>query len=139
MIACILDCVFFSCRRRHTRCALGTGVQTCALPILVTAFLNVRFRILHLLASILTMIALFSVNLRIMGRPNVALITQETVLTPFRDLGLSQSMLMPLFVGVVVIVVPLLVGSFHNSAYCLALRATGIGRSSRRSTVCWFV
>src|SRR3546814_9160552 len=26
--------VFFSSRRRHTRCALGTGVQTCALPIL---------------------------------------------------------------------------------------------------------
>src|SRR3546814_14988230 len=27
-------CVFvFSGRRRHTRCALGTGVQTCALPI----------------------------------------------------------------------------------------------------------
>src|SRR3546814_6030390 len=25
---------FFSCRRRHTRCALVTGVQTCALPIL---------------------------------------------------------------------------------------------------------
>src|SRR3546814_788052 len=25
--------VFFSSRRRHTRCALGTGVQTCALPI----------------------------------------------------------------------------------------------------------
>src|SRR3546814_1471385 len=28
---CIL--VFFSSRRRHTRCALVTGVQTCALPI----------------------------------------------------------------------------------------------------------
>src|SRR3546814_12879305 len=27
---------FFSSRRRHTRCALMTGVQTCALPILVT-------------------------------------------------------------------------------------------------------
>src|SRR3546814_5955768 len=27
-------CVFFSSRRRHTRCALVTGVQTCALPIL---------------------------------------------------------------------------------------------------------
>src|SRR3546814_8336400 len=25
--------LFFSSRRRHTRCALGTGVQTCALPI----------------------------------------------------------------------------------------------------------
>src|SRR3546814_8552125 len=27
------DVFFFSIRRRHTRCALGTGVQTCALPI----------------------------------------------------------------------------------------------------------
>src|SRR3546814_4948466 len=26
-------CFFFSRRRRHTRCALVTGVQTCALPI----------------------------------------------------------------------------------------------------------
>src|SRR3546814_7111808 len=28
---------FFSSRRRHTRCALVTGVQTCALPICLTA------------------------------------------------------------------------------------------------------
>src|SRR3546814_2395291 len=28
---------FFSSRRRHTRCALVTGVQTCALPILAPA------------------------------------------------------------------------------------------------------
>src|SRR3546814_8406734 len=28
-----LEIVFFSSRRRHTRCALVTGVQTCALPI----------------------------------------------------------------------------------------------------------
>src|SRR3546814_2242190 len=27
------NCFFFSSRRRHTRCALVTGVQTCALPI----------------------------------------------------------------------------------------------------------
>src|SRR3546814_3169663 len=26
-------CFFFSSRRRHTRCAVVTGVQTCALPI----------------------------------------------------------------------------------------------------------
>ncbi|MEO0719093.1 MAG: ABC transporter permease, partial [Pseudomonadota bacterium] len=39
----------------------------------VTAFLNVRLGILHLLASILTMIALYSINLRVMGAPNVAL------------------------------------------------------------------
>src|SRR3546814_18817670 len=29
----MLYCFFFSSRRRHTRCALVTGVQTCALPI----------------------------------------------------------------------------------------------------------
>src|SRR3546814_13272499 len=29
----IIFVVFFSSRRRHTRCALVTGVQTCALPI----------------------------------------------------------------------------------------------------------
>src|SRR3546814_5791228 len=32
---CMYLYVFFSSRRRHTRCALVTGVQTCALPILV--------------------------------------------------------------------------------------------------------
>src|SRR3546814_19038209 len=32
LISCICVC-FFSSRRRHTRCALVTGVQTCALPI----------------------------------------------------------------------------------------------------------
>src|SRR3546814_7522561 len=29
----LCGCFFFSSRRRHTRCALVTGVQTCALPI----------------------------------------------------------------------------------------------------------
>src|SRR3546814_9803210 len=31
---------FFSSRRRHTRCALVTGVQTCALPIYVPALME---------------------------------------------------------------------------------------------------
>src|SRR3546814_16882529 len=31
---CVVFIFFFSSRRRHTRCALVTGVQTCALPIL---------------------------------------------------------------------------------------------------------
>src|SRR3546814_9809122 len=33
---------FFSSRRRHTRCALVTGVQTCALPISVTNLIDVQ-------------------------------------------------------------------------------------------------
>src|SRR3546814_5057555 len=33
LVSIICVCFFFSSRRRHTRCALVTGVQTCALPI----------------------------------------------------------------------------------------------------------
>src|SRR3546814_2715537 len=33
MLIVVLMFLFFSIRRRHTRCALVTGVQTCALPI----------------------------------------------------------------------------------------------------------
>src|SRR3546814_15359278 len=35
-----LHSFFFSSRRRHTRCALVTGVQTCALPISVSLVLK---------------------------------------------------------------------------------------------------
>src|SRR3546814_7291991 len=34
-------CFFFSGRRRHTRCELVTGVQTCALPILVSGLYEI--------------------------------------------------------------------------------------------------
>src|SRR3546814_11552946 len=33
LVVCLWFVFFFSSRRRHTRCALVTGVQTCALPI----------------------------------------------------------------------------------------------------------
>src|SRR3546814_4871754 len=36
---------FFSSRRRHTRCALVTGVQTCALPIWIALAANQRLEI----------------------------------------------------------------------------------------------
>src|SRR3546814_7457389 len=41
----ILDYVFFffSSRRRHTRCALVTGVQTCALPISRNTIIRSRY------------------------------------------------------------------------------------------------
>src|SRR3546814_8624019 len=35
-------CFFFSSRRRHTRCALVTGVQTCALPIFPAPYPRTR-------------------------------------------------------------------------------------------------
>ena len=91
----------------------------------VTAFLNVRFRILNLLASILTMIALFSVNLRVMGKPNVALINADTMLSPFFGLGLREVYVRPLFVGVLVVITVIAVWRFLESDAGLAMRATG--------------
>ncbi len=91
----------------------------------VTAFLNVRFRILNLLASILTMIALFSVNLRVMGKPNVALINADTMLSPFFGLGMREVYVRPLFVGVLVVIAVIAVWRFLESDAGLAMRATG--------------
>src|SRR3546814_1359483 len=42
VLCCLLFlCFFFSSRRRHTRCALVTGVQTCALPISLVGHVDV--------------------------------------------------------------------------------------------------
>jgi putative ABC transport system permease protein len=100
---------------------------------LVTAWLNVRFGILQLLASILTMIALFSVNLRIMGRPNVSLLGETTLIDYFAALkpslaalGLpATATLKMLVVGVLVIVITAILGRFLKSEFGLAMRATG--------------
>ncbi|KXF79586.1 ABC transporter permease [Paramesorhizobium deserti] len=105
--------------------AAGVAMLAGAAAGLVTATLNVRFRILNLLASILTMIALFSVNLRVMGRPNVALINQDTMISPFYGLGLPDFYVRPLFVGALVVVAVLLVWRFLESDMGLAMRATG--------------
>jgi putative tryptophan/tyrosine transport system permease protein len=105
--------------------ATAAAVLAGGLAGLVTAFLNIRFNILHLLASILTMIALYSINLRIMGRPNVAIITEPTVLTAFEGLGLPYLYLKPVIAAIVVIAAVLLVARFLASDYGLAMRATG--------------
>lgn len=104
-----------------------------ALAGLVTAWLYVRFGILQLLASILTMIALFSVNLRVMGKPNVSLLGQSTLIDYFAGikpvfaaLGLpGQASLKAVVVGILVIVVTALLGRFLVSEFGLAMRATG--------------
>lgn len=91
----------------------------------VTALLNVKLKILNLLASILTMIALYSVNLRIMGRPNVALLTEETVLTPWYNLDLAYHHVPVLLFVIVVAISLILLWRFMKSETGLAMRATG--------------
>lgn len=91
----------------------------------VTALLNLRFNILHLLASILTMIALYSINLRIMGKPNVAVIGDPTIIKQLAFTGLPNPQLKPLIAAVIAGIALFLVIRFLASDYGLAMRATG--------------
>jgi len=103
---------------------------------LVTGWLNVRLRIMDLLASILMMIALYSVNLRIMGKPNVPLITEPTVFTILQPDWLSDYVARPLILVGVVIVVKLALDWFLATQTGLAMRATGSnGRMARAQGV----
>ena len=97
--------------------------STCGL---VTAFLAVRCGILHLLASILTMIAAFSVNIRIMGRPNVALLGEPTIFTPFELSGFDQLHVHLAVVFLLVLFSALFIIRLLTSDFGLGLRATGV-------------
>lgn len=99
----------------------------------VTAWLNVRLQILNLLASILTMIALYSINLRIMGKPNVALLGDETVFTPFENWDIPFYLINPIILSGFVLVVYLLFVRFMTSELGLAMRATGVNAKMARA------
>ncbi|GAA0835696.1 MAG: ABC transporter permease [Cupriavidus sp.] len=91
----------------------------------VTGWLNVRLKIMDLLASILMMIALYSVNLRIMGRPNVPLITEPTIFTILQPEWMPDYVLRPVVLLVVVVLAKLALDWFFSSQLGLAMRATG--------------
>lgn len=112
-----------------TLAAFGAGM--CAGT--VTAFLNTKLGILNLLASILTMIALYSINLRIMGKPNVALLGDVTVLTPTETWGMPYYMATPLAFAIVVVIVFFILLKFLNSQPGLAMRATGANARMARA------
>ena len=105
--------------------ATAAAVVAGALAGYLTAWLNVHLRIMQLLASILVMIALYSVNLRIMGKPNVALINDPTVFSLLTFGGIPDYWAKPLLLLVIVIAAKLLIDLFFASEAGLAMRATG--------------
>jgi putative ABC transport system permease protein len=106
---------------------IATGIAIIAGMVagFITAWISVRWNILHLLASILTMTALYSINLRIMGRPNIPLLGEATIFTPIENLPyphlytISGAMLC--ITGIVLFVLY----RFLSSEKGLAMRATG--------------
>lgn len=104
-----------------TACAMLAG----GVAGFITGWLNVRLKIMDLLASILMMIALYSINLRVMGAPNIPLISEATVFTMLQPAWLPDYVLRPLVLLVVVALAKFGLDWFFSSQYGLALRATG--------------
>jgi putative ABC transport system permease protein len=82
----------------------------------VTGLLHTKGRINALLSGILMMIALYSINMRIMGKPNIGLLRQPTL---FDHMD-------PLLMGfIIIVIVKILLDLFFHTDYGLALQATG--------------
>lgn len=87
-----------------------------------TAWLHVKLGILHLLAGILVMTALWSVNLRVMDKSNLPLLGEPTI---FHTLGANSTWEKIAVVAGVVVLVKLLLDWFFSTETGLAMRATG--------------
>jgi putative ABC transport system permease protein len=104
--------------------AFGAGL--CA--GLITGVLHTKLRLPALLAGILTMVGLYSVNLRIMGGANISLLRKVTIfdnfaqLLGFRMRKIELSIIVVLGIGMIVFFI---LNWFLHTEMGLALRATG--------------
>ena len=90
-----------------------------------TGLLNTKLKINSLLAGILMMTILYSVNLRIMGRSNIQLLTVSTLLTPLENLEVNRFIPIIAFFLVVTLCVKFLTDMFLHTQVGFAMRATG--------------
>ena len=92
-----------------------------------TGLLYTKLKINSLLAGILMMTVLYSVNLRIMGKSNIQLLTVETFLTPLENLPLNR------FIPIIAFGVKILTDLFMHTQLGFAMRATGDNEQMIRS------
>ncbi|SNX53065.1 ABC transporter permease [Thermoanaerobacterium sp. RBIITD] len=96
----------------------------------ITGFLNTKLKITELLAGILTMTALYSINLRIMGKSNISLLSDKTV---FDYVGFANNYKYIIFFGLLIILLIILTNYFLQTGVGFALRATGNNQQMIRS------
>jgi len=96
---------------------------------LTTGFLNTKLKISGLLSGILTMTALYSVNLRIMGRANIPLLRKPTLVSWFGERGMAPWVLFL----VTLAVLKMLLDVFLRTEIGFAIRATGDNEQMIRS------
>ncbi len=100
----------------------------------ITGLLHTKGRIDGLLAGILTMIALWSINLRIMDKANVPLLREDTVVTPLRDAGwIGKTWFAVLVFAVLVLALKFIVDWFLSTDLGLSIQATGNNEQMIRS------
>lgn len=104
-----------------TLCAALAGAFAGA----VTGWLNTKLGIMDLLASILMMTALYSINLRIMGGPNIPLIFNPTVFSVTQSEAMAEHIWRPVMLALIVLAVWLLTNLYFSTRSGLAMRATG--------------
>lgn len=98
-----------------------------ALAGFITGFIHTRFKIDGLLAGILVMTGLYSVNLHIMGKSNIPLLNSSTfvsILTPFNP-GLPAELWIGIFLIATIVVFWMLVSAFLRTDLGLTMQATG--------------
>ncbi len=96
-----------------------------ALSGLITGVLHTKFGIEPLLAGILTMTGLYSVNLRIMGRANLPILGAETVANGLLGLGVPNQYRWVCFGIILIVTIILFLCWFFRTEIGLALRGTG--------------
>ena len=102
----------------------------------VTGFMNTKLKINILLASILTQIALYSINIRIMGKANTPLLGNPTMMSQLKSLfdGKITTTTCSLIIGVVVIAIVIAICYwFFGTEYGSAIRATGSNENMVRA------
>lgn len=92
----------------------------------VTGWIHTKLKIPALLAGILTMIALYSVNLHIMGKANISLLRMDTVYSAIHSMGISNAVALTIIGVVVTVVVGLFLFWFFGTELGTSIRATGV-------------
>ncbi len=105
--------------------ALILSILSSALAGVITGILNTRFKIMDLLSGILVMTALYSINLRVMGRPNIPLFGERTLLDGAYNMAILSGA-----VGIISLFIICLL----KTEWGLAVRS--IGNSPRMSKAC---
>lgn len=114
--------------------AMGAAFLVGTLAGLITGLLHAKGNINPLLAGILTMLALYSVNLRIMGnRANAPLLGQETVFTWFSQAGLRGTWGAVIILLICVLIIKFALDWFLSTDMGLALQSTGDNQEMIRS------